>query len=70
MSFFRLYATSVHIEPGTVPHLGSRHYVELGLDLTTAQWHNALGFLLSQMNEEEARDFLRAEFPELLTEAA
>tara|TARA_R110000868_G_C10499560_1_gene731014 strand:- start:25 stop:237 length:213 start_codon:yes stop_codon:yes gene_type:complete len=70
MTFARLYADEAQIRPGTVPHLGSRHYVELELDLTAAQWREALGFLLSQMSENEGREFLRAEFPELLTEAA
>lgn len=70
MSFVRLYADGFKVLPGTVPHLGSRHYVELELDLTTAQWRDALGFLLSQMSDSEGREFLRAEFPELLTEAA
>ena len=68
--FARIYAANVRIEPGTVPHLGQRHYVELNLDLTSSQWHDALGFLLSQISEREARDFLRVQFPELLTEAA
>lgn len=70
MSFVRIYAADVTIQPGTVPHLGSRHYVELNLDLTTAQWHDALGFLLSQTPTDELRRLLQADFPELLTTEA
>jgi hypothetical protein len=70
MSFARIYADGFKVRPGTVPHLGSRHYVELELDLTPSQWREALAFLLSQTPAEEARRLLQADFPDLLTEAA
>jgi hypothetical protein len=70
MSFARIYADNVRIEPGTVPHLGSRHYVELNLDLTTNQWREALAFLISQTPPQEMRELLQSEFPDLLTEVS
>lgn len=66
--FARIYADGFKVSPGTVPHLGSRHYVELELDLTQSQWRDALGFLISQTSAQEMKDFLRSEFPDLLEE--
>lgn len=70
MSFARLYAEGVKVLPGTVPHLGSRHYVELELDMTTSQWREALAFLISQTPAQEMRELLQSEFPDLLTEVS
>lgn len=70
MSFARIYADGVKVLPGTVPHLGSRHYVELELDLTTSQWREALAFLISQTSAQEMRALLQSEFPDLLEVSA
>ena len=70
MTFARIYATDVRIEPGTVPHLGCRHYVELNLDLNANQWREALAFLISQTSAQDMRELLQSEFPDLLTTEA
>jgi len=70
MSFARIYADGLEVLPGTVPHLGSRHYVELELDMTTAQWREALAFLISQTSAQEMRELLQSDFPDLLEVSA
>lgn len=69
MSFARIYVEGFKVLPGTVPHLGSRHYVELELDMTSSQWREALAFLISQTDAQEMRDLLASEFPDLLEAA-
>lgn len=69
MSFARIYVEGFKVLPGTVPHLGSRHYIELELDMTTSQWREALAFLISQTDAQEMRNLLASEFPDLLEAA-
>jgi len=69
MSFLRLHADEARIGASFGPHLGRQRSVEVALDMTEAQWMDALSFMLSQTDDDKLRRLLRAEYPDLLEAA-
>lgn len=68
MSFLRIHADEARI-CASGPHLGRQRSVEVVLDLSEAQWLDALAFMLSQTSDDKLRHLLRAEYPDLLEAA-
>ena len=68
MSFLRIHADEARI-CASGPHLGRQRSVELELDLSEAQWMDALSFMLSQTSDDKLRRLLRAEYADLLEAA-
>ena len=69
MSFLRLHADEARI-CASGPYLGRQRSVDVALDMSEAQWMDALKFMLSQTDEAKLRRLLATEYPDLLTEAA
>jgi hypothetical protein len=68
MSFLRIHADEARI-CARGPHLGRQRSVELELDMTEAQWMDALSFMLSQTSDDKLLNLLRAEYSDLLEAA-